>query len=136
MPYINVVVTAEPNAILSENIATRVTELTAAHLRKDPTITAVSVSYIDPCHWFTGGRSLAAQSRNTFWLDIKVVDGTNTKQEMASYLDNIFKAMSELLGDVHSESYALIHEVPAHAYGFEGKTQEFRFVAGRLSKAA
>jgi 4-oxalocrotonate tautomerase len=136
MPYINVMVTAESNAALSESIATRVTELTAAHLRKDPTITAVSISYIDPHHWFAGGRSLAEQDSNTFWLDIKVVDGTNTKHEMASYLDSIFKAMSELLGDLHSESYALVHEVPAHAYGFEGKTQEFRFVAGRLSTAA
>ncbi len=37
-----------------------------------------------------------------------------------------------LLGGVHHESYALVHEVPASAYGFGGQTQEFRFIAGRM----
>lgn len=136
MPYINVTVTGRPDAALSKCIAERVSDLTKTQLRKDPTVTAVSVSYIDPEHWFAGGASLAEQSKVTFWLDIKVVDGTNTKVELASYLEAVFAGMSELLGNVHAESYVLVHEVPAAAYGFGGKTQEFRFIAGRMQTAA
>lgn len=136
MPYINVKVTADPDPALSSRIATQISELTKEHLRKDPTITAVAVDYTDPRHWFAGGRSLADQGTRTFWLDIKVVAGTNTKPELAAYLDAVFRRMSDLLGGIHGESYILVHEVPAAAYGFGGLTQEFRYIAGKLATAA
>jgi 4-oxalocrotonate tautomerase len=136
MPIINIAVTGKPDPALSARLAAEVTELTRTHLRKDPTITAVAVTYIDPQHWFAGGQSLTAQGKNTFWLDIKVVDGTNTKTELAAYQQHIFAAMSAILGPVHSESYILVHEVPAAAYGYGGKTQEFRFISGRIQPNA
>ena len=133
MPYINVKVTGEPDPELSARIAREVSELTSVHLRKDPAVTAVAVDYADPRHWFAGGRSLAEQGVGTFWLDIKVVDGTNTKHEMAAYLEAVHRTMSDLLGGIHAESYILVHEVPAPAYGFGGWTQEFRFISAQIS---
>jgi 4-oxalocrotonate tautomerase len=135
MPIINVAVTGKPDAKLSAAIAGEITEITASHLRKDPTVTAVAISYIEPQHWFAGGKSLAEQQANTFWLDIKVVDGANTNLELEAYLKAVFAAFGRLLGSVHEESYAFVHEVPAAAYGFGGKTQEFRFIGGRLEAA-
>lgn len=135
MPIININVTGKPDAALSARIAREVTEITATQLRKDPTITAVAISYLDPQHWFAGGKSLAEHGANTFWLDIKVVDGTNTKLELEAYLEAIFSAFDRILGSVHEESYAFVHEVPAAAYGYGGKTQEFRFISGRLKAA-
>ncbi|WP_457580201.1 tautomerase family protein [Ensifer canadensis] len=135
MPIINITVTGKADPALSQRIATVVSELTATHLRKDPTITAIVVNYADPLHWFAGGRSLAEQGANSFWLDIKVVDGTNTKQEMANYLQAVFSSFQQLLGNVHPESYILVHEVSAAAYGFEGKTQEFRYISNQLKAA-
>ena len=132
MPIINVTVSAKPDAARSARIASEVTALTQHHLRKDPAVTAVVVHSVDPEHWFAGGRSLAEQRANSFWLDIKVVDGTNTKAEMAGYLEDVYAAMGRILGDVHAESYILVHEVPGSAYGFGGVTQEFRFIKGRI----
>lgn len=136
MPIINIAVTGTPDAALSARIAAEITDLTRAHLKKDPTVTAVAVTYLDPSHWFAGGKSLAAQDANTFWLDIKVVDGTNTKPELAAYLEQVYAAMTRLLGRIHHESYVLVHEVPASAYGFGGKTQEFRFISKQIATAA
>jgi 4-oxalocrotonate tautomerase len=136
MPIITVSLTGKPDPALSQRIAQQVTELTKSHLKKDPTITAVAINYVDPVHWFAGGLSLAAQDANTFWLDIKVVDGTNTKPELANYLEDVFAALSATLGKMHTESYILVHEVPAAAYGFGGKTQEFRFISGKLKQPA
>ncbi|UCI25098.1 tautomerase family protein [Mesorhizobium sp. B2-8-5] len=132
MPIINISVTGKPDAKLSAALAKEATDITTRELRKDPTITAVAVNYIDPQHWFAGGKSLAEHGANTFWLDIKVVDGTNTKLELEAYLKAIFEAFGRLLGGVHEESYAFVHEVPAAAYGYGGKSQEFRFISGRL----
>ena len=136
MPIINIAVTGQPDAALSARIAAEITDLTRTHLKKDPTVTAVAVSYMDPSHWFAGGKSLSEQNANTFWLDIKVVDGTNTKSELSDYLGQVYVAMTRLLGRVHHESYVLVHEVPAAAYGFGGKTQEFRFISNQLAHAA
>ncbi|MBB4188145.1 tautomerase family protein [Sinorhizobium terangae] len=135
MPIINVTVTGRPDPDLSARIAAEVSDLTQAYLRKDPTVTAVAVGYVDPQHWFAGGKSIASQETNSFWLDIKVVDGTNTKQEMAAYIEAIYGAFGKLLGKVHPESYVLVHEVSAAAYGYGGKTQEFRFISGKLQSA-
>ncbi|TPO01039.1 4-oxalocrotonate tautomerase family protein [Mesorhizobium sp. B1-1-5] len=135
MPIINISVTGKSDAKLSAAIAREATDITAKLLRKDPTITAVAVNFIDPQHWFAGGKSLAEHGISTFWLDIKVVDGTNTKLELEAYLKAIFEAFGRLLGGVHEESYAFVHEVPAAAYGYGGKSQEFRFISGRLKAA-
>lgn len=132
MPIINISVTGQPEPELSAKIATKVSDITQSHLRKDPSVTAVVVSYVDPRHWFAGGKSLASQQTSSFWLDIKVVDGTNTKQELGAYVEAIFAAFEDILGMVHPESYVLVHEVPAAAYGYGGKTQEFRYISGRL----
>ncbi|MDW9570274.1 4-oxalocrotonate tautomerase [Sinorhizobium meliloti] len=133
MPIINISVTGQPEPELSAKVAAKVSDLTQSHLRKDPSVTAVVVSYVDPRHWFAGGKSLASQQASSFWLDIKVVDGTNTKQELGAYIEAIFASFEDILGTVHPESYVLMHEVPAAAYGYGGKTQEFRYISGRLA---
>lgn len=136
MPILNVTVSAQPDAALSERIANELSQLTESILHKDPAVTSVAISYIAPEHWLVGGKSLASQGLNSFWLDIKVTAGTNTKSEMADYIEAVFRAMGRVLGDLHDTSYTVVHEVPAAAWGFAGKTQEHRFVAGRLKSAA
>jgi len=135
MPIINVTISGKSDAALSAAIAAEIAGATATHLRKDPKVTAIAVSYVDPRHWFAGGESLANAGKSSFWLDIKVVDGTNTKLEMEAYLAAVFAIFGRLLSNLHEESYALVHEVPAAAYGYGGKSQEFRFISGRLKEA-
>lgn len=132
MPILNLKLSAEPSAELSEALASGLVEITTRVLRKNPQITAVAVDYTRAEHWIVGGKSLAQHGKTSFWLDIKVVDGTNTKDEKAQYLAEVFALMRRLLGDLHEESYALVHEVGADAYGFGGVTQEHRYVANKL----
>ena len=132
MPILNLKVSANRSASLSRTLSEGLVEATARILRKKPEITAVAIEYVSPEDWIVGGKSLAEHGKASFWLDIKVVDGTNTKDEKALYLSEVFGLMRRLLGDVHEESYVLVHEVAADAYGFGGLTQEHRYVAGRL----
>jgi 4-oxalocrotonate tautomerase len=55
---------------------------------------------------------------------------------MADFIEVVFQAMARVLGALHDTSYIMVHEVPAAAWGFAGKTQEYRFVAGRIKNAA
>ena len=75
----------------------------------------------------------AQQRRSSFYLDIKIVDGTNTKDEKARYIAAVFAKMGELLGELHPESYVYVHDVRAEAYGYAGLTQEFRYVQNQLA---
>ncbi len=104
-------------------------------LRKDPKVTAVIVKSVDAADWFAGGRSLAEQRLASFWLDVHVSEGTNTKDEKADYIAAMFRRMGELLGPLHNESYIHVDEVKGDAYGFGGLTQERRYIAGKLEVA-
>jgi 4-oxalocrotonate tautomerase len=131
MPILTVKVSAQPSPQLSESIASGLLDVTVRVLRKNPSLTAVAIDYAAPEHWMVGGKSLALHGKASFWLDIKIVEGTNTKDEKAQYLSEVFALMRRILGDLHEESYAFVHEVRADAYGYGGVTQEHRYIANK-----
>lgn len=127
MPLITVTVSTPYETVLPRaQIADEVTRLTASILKKDPAVTAVIVEHVSPDTWFCGGRSLADAFLASFWIDVHVTDGTNTPEEKAAFIAAIFEAMQGLLGPLHEESYAHVHEVRADAYGYGGLTQAER----------
>jgi 4-oxalocrotonate tautomerase len=132
MPLLNVALTGQPDASRSAAIASTLTELTARLLGKDPPHTAISVSYVGHDHWFIEGKPMSDVKAESFWLRVMISQGTNTKTEIAAYIDAVFAAMSDLLGGAREESYIVVDEVPGASYGFGGKTQEHRYIAGRL----
>src|SRR5437763_187737 len=133
MPLITVsYTTSRQSPVLKAEIASAVSELTAKILHKDPKVTAIIVKPVDAGDWFAGGTSLAEQKLASYWIDIHVSEGTNTKDEKAAYLAAMFKRMAEILGPLHHETYLHVGEVKGDAYGFGGLTQERRYVAGKL----
>jgi 4-oxalocrotonate tautomerase len=133
MPLITVsYTTSRQSPSLKADIANAVSELTAEILHKDPKVTAIIVKSVDADDWFAGGKSLAEQKLASYWLDIHVSEGTNTKDEKAAYLAAMFKRMTEILGPLHPETYLHVDEVKGDAYGFGGLTQERRYIAGKL----
>lgn len=122
---------AKPAGLVPQ-VAATASRLAAQHLRKNPEVTAVTVEAVAAENWFAGGVSLADQTKASFFLDIKIVDGTNTKDEKAAFIAAAFAEMGGLLGDLHHESYVYVHDVSASAYGFGGLTQERRYIAGKL----
>lgn len=133
MPILNITVSGKYDAALSMSVAGALSGATKIHLGKDPDLTAVIINYVSQENWFAGGKSLASQGLMSFWLDIKVTAATNTKSEFADYIQAVFGTMARLLGALHGASYIVVHEVPAAAWGFAGKTQEYRFVAGKIN---
>ena len=133
MPIVTIALTTHRDV---PDLERRAAEIASRHavesLRKRADLTSVLVTRAEPTAWFVGGPSLAEQGKASVWLEIKVVDGTNTKEEKEGFVAAIFAGFSDLLGELHPESYVHVHEVSADAYGFGGLTQERRYVAGRL----
>jgi 4-oxalocrotonate tautomerase len=116
---------------LAARAAATVSSLTARLLGKKPEVTSVAVSFVEPRRWFVGGPSLAEQRRRSFFVDCRITDGTNDKDEKAAWVREVFGALAALVGEVHEESYVHVHDVRADAYGYGGVTQERRYVEGR-----
>jgi 4-oxalocrotonate tautomerase len=127
MPILDVKVSARKSAELTKAISEMLLETTTRVLHKKPELTAIVIDYVDPDDWIVGGTPLSQQGKNSFYFDIKIVDETNTKAEKALYIHEVFCAFAQLLGDLHPESYIYVQDVRPTAYGFGGKTQEFRF---------
>lgn len=127
MPIITIKLSALRSPELSRQVAATVLELTSRILGKNPQVTAIAIDYLDPQDWIVGGRTLAEQGKSSFFLDIKVVDETNTKAQKAQYVQEVFDAFGRLLGELHAESYVHVHDVRPTAYGYGGRTQEWRF---------
>jgi 4-oxalocrotonate tautomerase len=136
MPFLQLTLSAPPSPALTAQVALVLSDLTAQVLRKPPQLIAIALNYVDPAQWLVNGKSLAEQNRTSFFLTIRITDGTNTKDEKATYQQQVFAQLSELLGPLHPVSYVCIHDVRAESYGYGGLTQEFRYVQGKLPSAA
>ena len=127
MPILNVKVSAKKSAQMSKTISDILLELTGRILHKKREVTSIAIDYVDPDDWIIAGRSLSEQGKSSIYFDIKITDETNTKAEKAQYIREAFDAFSQLLGNLHEESYIYVEDVRATAYGYGGLTQEYRF---------
>lgn len=126
MPFINVVVAHRPDPALARTIAEGVTERTSRLLHRKVEETNLVVRFVSPADWFVGGRSVAELGMASFWFDIAVTEGVDSKTEKAAYLAEIFSFLREVLGPVHEASYARLSVAAADSWGFGGLTQEER----------
>jgi len=127
VPILNVMVSAKKSGEMTSRISSILLDLTTRILRKDPKVTSIAIEYVDPEDWIVAGKSLAEQGKSSLYFDIKVTDETNSKAEKAQYIAEAFDAFARLLGNLHEESYIYVQDVRATAYGYGGRTQEYRY---------
>lgn len=131
MPILNVKLSTKPSPDGLARIAVTLTDLTVEILKKKRELTAVALDQVSPGEWFIGGISVEAHAMNTFHLDIKVTEGTNNKDEKALFVSRVFAAMESIVGPLAPASYIVVHEVRGDAWGYQGQTQEFRYIRGK-----
>ena len=130
MPILNVKVSAKGSPAMTRDISNILIDLTTRILHKDPKVTSIAIDYVDPENWIVAGKSLTEHRKKSIYFDIKITDETNSKAEKAQYINEAFEAFSSLLGDLHEESYIYVQDVRATAYGYGGRTQEYRYHQG------
>jgi len=127
MPILNVKIGAPKSRETTRRVAALLIDLTSHILHKDPKVTAIAIDYVDPEDWIIAGKSLAEYQLASFYFDIKITDETNTKDEKAKYIREAFDGFRQILGELHEESYIYVQDVRAAAYGYGGRTQEWRY---------
>ncbi len=127
MPILNVKVSAKKSPEMTKSISGLLLDLTTRILKKKPEVTSIAIDYVDPDDWIVGGKSLSELGKRSVYFDIKITDETNTKAEKVEYILAAFNAFSQLLGNLHEVSYIYVQDVRATAYGYGGRTQEYRY---------
>ena len=127
MPYLHIQISGGRDDTLARRTAEAAAELTAGILHKDRALTAVVVEFIEPANWFVAGQALSSGTARSYHWYVSITDETNTKAEKARYIAAVHTAMIELLGTVAEPSYVQVADVRASAYGYGGKTQEYRY---------
>lgn len=131
MPYLNLKLSGPPSTETAQLLAATLADLTTDALGKKREVTSVAVEFVPGEHWLVGGPSVVEQALATFYLEVKITAGTNTKDEKAAYIRQAFEVLAGHLGPAHPASYVVVHEVGADAWGYQGLTQERRYIQGR-----
>jgi len=131
MPYLSLKISGSVPASLAGEAARLLTAITAERLGKKRELTSVLVEFTPRAQWFIAGDAAEAGGFGTFYLEVTITSGTNTRNEKARYLREAFDAIARLIGNAHPASYVVLHEVPADAWGYGGETQEYRYVKGK-----
>jgi 4-oxalocrotonate tautomerase len=131
MPILNVKLSTKPSPDGSARIAAALTDLTVEILKKKRELTAVAIDHVSPGEWFIAGVRVQTDALNTFHLDIKVTEGTNTKDEKALFVSRVLSVMEGIVGPLAAASYVVVQEVRGDAWGYQGETQEFRYIRGK-----
>ncbi|AMH44155.1 MULTISPECIES: tautomerase family protein [Burkholderiaceae] len=127
MPILNVKVSGEKSAEKVLAISDMLLELTSSLLGKKRDVTAITIQFVNPDSWVIAGKPLTEHKKASFYMDIKVTDETNTKDEKARYIAEVYAGFARILGELHEESYIYVEDVRAASYGYGGRTQEYRY---------
>jgi 4-oxalocrotonate tautomerase len=124
MPFVNIKLagpTLTPEQV--GRLQQGATRLMAEVMRKKPELTAVLVEQVDGAAWAVGG----APARVAGHLDVKVTAGTNTEAEKARFVEEAMRLLRDVLGGgLNPVAYVIVHELPADAWGWDGRTQAGR----------
>jgi len=126
MPHIVIQLSVPADAALARQVCHTICEITHRVLGKVEAVMATSVQFCPAETWFIGRQSLAELGQSAYHLDISVTDETNTKAEKARFLAEVHRAMDALLPQLHPVCYSHVIDARAAAYGYGGRSQEWR----------
>lgn len=126
MPFLDIRLSAPCLPEKVAQIAARMTDLTVELLGKRREVTAAVVQCVAPGHWAIGGESLNIAGSASFFLEVNVTEGTNTPAQKADFVAAAFAAAEVILGKLDAASYVIVREIPAEAWGYQGRTQAAR----------
>jgi 4-oxalocrotonate tautomerase len=128
MPFLRLTLDRSPTTETQRRLAEAITELTAAVLGKNYSLTSLAIDVIAPGAWTIGAETMAERGQATAYLDVKVTAGTNTAEEKEAFIERAFHALQDILGPLAPATYIVIDEIPAESWGYQGRTAARRLV--------
>lgn len=127
MPFIRVTV---PGSTLAPKqvrlLQEEITQLMAAVLGKRADLTSVLVEQPVTADWAIGGTAVKVAVH----VEATITAGTNSPEQKAGFIEKTMRLLASVLGsELNPATYIVVNEVPANAWGYDGRTQESRLLA-------
>lgn len=107
-----------------QQLASKLTEITARELGKDPTVTVVRiVTAHEGGDWFVAGRSVRGE-QPLCALSIQITRGTNTQAQKNAWLSAVWAVLGSESASL--PSYLSVIELDAEQWGYNGLSQQRR----------
>ena len=129
MPYINIRIATSLNQAQRDQLYDKTTSQMNTVMGKRREVTVVNIDESEPRYWATNAVTLTSEDPIGAFVDIKVTEGTNTREEKAEMISQIVKILRDVVGVVQEACYVVIDEIPANSWGYNGKTQAARAVS-------
>jgi 4-oxalocrotonate tautomerase len=125
MPFVSLKIAGpELTAAQKRALQTGFTGLMAGPMRKVHDLTAVAIERIEGSDWAIGASPSA--SAHAAYAEVKVTQGTNSPEEMQRFIADGHALLTATLGTLPEATYIVVHEIPAQAWGYAGRTQDAR----------
>ncbi|MEJ2593463.1 MAG: tautomerase family protein [Candidatus Thiodiazotropha sp.] len=123
MPFADLRIHPLPNDRQSAIIAGAVTDALEAVAGKRREVTAVRIDAGAAACWTIAGEACVG---TTAYVDVKITEGTNSREEKAALIARLHRILADTLGELAEASYIVIHELPAQSWGYAGLSQAAR----------
>lgn len=124
MPFVSLKISApDLSPPQRDSLHAGLTSLMAETLGKDPALTSVLIEAIPPGATWTIG---AMPQTRCAHLDAHVTAGTNSAEEKAAFIAAAMDLLRTCLGPLPTATYVVVSELPADAWGYDGRTQAAR----------
>ena len=127
MPFVRITISGP--ALAPEQVSrfqTEMTELMATTLGKRADLTSVLVEQPATADWAIGGTAVKVAVH----VEATITAGTNSPEQKARFIEKTMRLLTGVLGsELNPATYIVVNEVPANAWGYDGRTQESRLLA-------
>jgi 4-oxalocrotonate tautomerase len=124
MPFIRI--TTSGPALAPEQVSRlqdELTDLMGSVLGKNTNLTSVLVEQPSVAGWAIGH----IPARVAAHVHATITAGTNSAEEKARFIAQTMGLLKSVLGsELSPATYIVVAEVPAHSWGYDGRTQESR----------
>lgn len=129
MPTLHLSINTQVSALVQNELAKGLTQITAQVLLKKHELTALRISTPTNTTWWIGAQTVVAPDEITAYFEIDISQGTNTENQKANYLAKVFAYLQSQLGPLAPASYGIVRELPLTDWGYGGMTQKQRQAA-------
>lgn len=124
MPFINIgIAGVDLNDGQKQKIFSEVTRLMHEVMGKIPELTSVRIDHFYNGDWAINGMPISSGGDIAVHMDIKVTEGTNSRDEKASMIKQSSDMLKDVMGPVAEVSYIVIHDLSGDSWGYDGQTQ-------------
>ena len=123
-------ITLRANKISSDKIRSSLAEslslITEKTLRKNRKLIVVRFEAADQQgQWYVGG-VIKSDDEAIFELSIIVTKGTNTDEEKAEWMAQVWQLLIDVFGNAPHPNYISVQEIDGKSWGYNGLSQEQR----------